>query len=63
MGETVEAISHHETAIRLRPESAVAHYNLGKALQKIGSTSEAISHYQKAIELKPDSPLVHNNLS
>ena len=61
-GQTDEAISHFQEAIRLEPENALAHNNLGGALGKKGQLDEAIRQYEEAIRLKPDDALVHNNL-
>ena len=32
MGKTDEAITHYRRALRLNPDNAIAHYNLGNAL-------------------------------
>ena len=50
-----EAIRQFQEAIRLKPDYAEAHYNLGNALDKKGRTDEAIRQYQEAVRLKPDS--------
>ena len=49
-------------AIKLKPDYALAHNNLGNALFAEGKIEEAISHYKMAIKLKPDYALAHNNL-
>jgi tetratricopeptide (TPR) repeat protein len=61
-GQTGEAISQYQEAIRSKPDYADAHYNLGIALLKKGQTDEAISQYQEAIRLKSDYAETHNNL-
>jgi tetratricopeptide (TPR) repeat protein len=61
-GQTSEAITQIQEAIRLNPESAQAHYNLGIALVKKGQTDEAINQYHEAIHLKPDYAEAHYNL-
>ena len=59
---TEEAIGYFKEAIRIRPDFALAHYNLGAALVAEGNNKEAISHYKIAIKLKPNFALAHNNL-
>jgi hypothetical protein len=44
------------------PESALAHYNLGRLLLGQQKFEEAISHFSKALPLKPNSAEIHNNL-
>jgi hypothetical protein len=44
------------------PESAIAHYNLGRLLLGQQKFEEAISHFSKALQLKPSSAEIHNNL-
>jgi len=54
-GRVQEAISHFETALRIDPNSAEAHINLGIALSGIpGRTPEAIQHFKAALRIKPD---------
>ena len=49
-------------AIKIKPDYAGAHYNLGNALLDKGRISEAISHYKTAIGLKPDYAEAQKNL-
>jgi Tfp pilus assembly protein PilF len=60
-GQRTQAIASYRQAIRLAPENAVAHFNLGSALRRHGKVEEAIACYHKAIALNPRSvdPLVN----
>jgi len=49
-------------AIKIKPDFALAHYNLGNTLRKEGRTSEAISHYKMAIKFKPGFAAAQKNL-
>jgi len=52
----------YQEAIRLEPDDAEAHYNLGAAYGGLGRYQEAITAYQEAIRLKPDFAEAHSNL-
>ncbi|MBC6478942.1 MAG: tetratricopeptide repeat protein [Hormoscilla sp. GM7CHS1pb] len=49
-------------AIRLNPDEAVYHNNLGYALYKQDELEKAIEEYREAIRLNPDEAWFHNNL-
>src|SRR5438477_65793 len=62
-GELDRAISHFETALKIRSDNsqtrynlgtAVVHTNLANALARAGRPEEAIAHYTKAVKLRPD---------
>ena len=45
----------YKEAIRIKPDYAEAHFNLGDALSKIpGRSPDAIAEYQAAIRIRPD---------
>jgi tetratricopeptide (TPR) repeat protein len=57
------AVKYIRKALDLKPaDIALAHYNLGYALQEQGQLDEAIIHYQQTIELNPSSGLAYCNL-
>ena len=49
-------------AVRLRPDDAEAHNNLGVVLKAQGKLAEAVVHYGQAARLRPDYAEAHNNL-
>src|SRR5438270_4709812 len=62
-GELDEAVSHFETALRIRSGKSQTRYNLGTALVHVnlanalareGRPEEAILHYEQAVKLRPD---------
>jgi len=57
-----DAITNFQNAIKIKPDYAAGHYNLGGAYRGIGQKSSAIDCYQKAIELNHAYPDAHNNL-
>ena len=50
-----EAIEAHKQAIRIKPDYAEAHDNLGNAYDKLGIYREAIEAFKQAIKIKPDN--------
>lgn len=64
LGRFAEAGVHFEAAIRLRPEFAPAHSNLGLALaQTPGRLPESVRHFEAALRLDPDFDLARRNLA
>jgi serine/threonine protein kinase/tetratricopeptide (TPR) repeat protein len=56
------AARYCSAAVSIRPDSSVAHNNLGNALHDGGKFEEAIAEYHKAIELDPKFAPAHDNL-
>ena len=54
-----EAIQAAQTAVNLTPDSAEAHYELGRACLEKGDVQKAIAELEKANEIKPDNPEIH----
>jgi tetratricopeptide (TPR) repeat protein len=53
-GRLADAVAQFRTAVRLRPEFAEAHANLGAAiLQSRGRIEEAVAHLETALRLNP----------
>ena len=53
MGRWREATAQYESAARLKPESALAHFNLATA-QMLGGRLDEASPLPEALRLKPD---------
>ncbi len=49
-------------AVKIRPESADAHNDLGLALLQIGDAGNSIQEFQAALRLKPNDPGYEGNL-
>jgi tetratricopeptide (TPR) repeat protein len=58
-GNLDDAIAEHRKALRLQPDYAMAHYNLGNVLRKKGDANGAIAEYRTAIRLQPDNAAAH----
>jgi tetratricopeptide (TPR) repeat protein len=72
-GRFDEAISECQKALKIKPDFAAAHNNLGAALVKTqrdgdgarrqtGAVDEATVHYRKAVQIKPDFAQAWSNL-
>jgi tetratricopeptide (TPR) repeat protein len=56
------AVAAYRAAIRLRPDLALTHNNLGNALRAAGDRPGANAEYREAIRLEPDRAETHNSL-
>jgi predicted O-linked N-acetylglucosamine transferase (SPINDLY family) len=63
LGRVAEAIGWFGQAVRLLPEDANCHGNLGLALQMAGRTEEALECLERAVELDPHNPEIQQNLA
>ncbi len=61
-GDLNSAIIFYKKFIVEQPDHAMAHCNLGSALQGPGNFDDTIACYRKAIELRPDYVDAHYNL-
>jgi predicted O-linked N-acetylglucosamine transferase (SPINDLY family) len=57
------AVDYIGRAIRLRPDVAEYHSNLGNALRIVGRTDDAIAACRQAVQLQPDLALAHCHLA
>ena len=57
-----EEIESYKQAIRINPDYADAHANLGLAYGNLGMYKEAIEACKQAIRIKPDDAKAHFNL-
>lgn len=59
-----DAVAYFEAALRIKPDLAEVHNNLGNAFIGIpGRLQDAIAEYQAAVRFKPDSAEPHYNLA
>jgi Flp pilus assembly protein TadD/mono/diheme cytochrome c family protein len=61
-GHLHRTAEHFAATVRLRPDSAAAHYNLGNALFRQGDRAAAIESLRRALELQPEYALAHDGL-
>jgi len=52
-----------EQTLRVNPNDARAHYNLGIVMERAGDAEGAITHYVQAIRIQPDFAMAHDNLA
>ncbi|MEH2162733.1 MAG: tetratricopeptide repeat protein, partial [Nostoc sp.] len=57
-----EAAVKYKAALRLDPNSIIAHNNLGFVLDELGRLEEAIAAYQRALQIDPNYANAHYNL-
>ena len=62
LGLHQEAIQAYKQSIRLEPNFAYTHYNLGNTYDKLGLDQEALQAYKQSIRMKPDFANAHYNL-
>ena len=57
-----DAIAHFQEAVKIEPDEAKFHNNLGNALVQKGRMDEAITHFQEALKIDPNEAEMHYNL-
>jgi tetratricopeptide (TPR) repeat protein len=53
------AAANYRRALRLKPDLAEVHNDLGRALQGLGELERAVACYRQALRLKPDYAEAH----
>jgi protein O-mannosyl-transferase len=62
-GRADDTLAERNEALRLAPDSATVHNDMGKTLAAVpGRLNEAIAQFGEALRLKPDFPEADNNL-
>jgi Flp pilus assembly protein TadD len=59
----VEAADHFRAALRVMPNSAGAHSDLGIALASMGQLGQAIDQFKQAVGLEPEFDEARRNLA
>jgi tetratricopeptide (TPR) repeat protein len=57
------AISEIKTFLKIFPDVALAHNDLGALLHKTGNALVALAHYEKANRMQPGNPVIVRNLA
>ncbi len=57
-----DAVASYREALRIEPDYAKAHYNLGNVLQEQGRLDDAVACYREALRIEPALADAHNNL-
>lgn len=57
-----EALACYRRALRINPDFADAHYNLGNELNALGRKDEAVAAYERALKINPQDADALNNL-
>lgn len=61
-GRVADAIAHLREAIRINPDSAPAHTDLGNAYSKADWVTDAVAEYRVALRIDANLAIPHNNL-
>ena len=61
-GRVIDSLTALRKSVKLAPQDAVAHYNLGNTLQELGRLDDAETSFRQAIALKPEFAEAFYNL-
>jgi tetratricopeptide (TPR) repeat protein len=61
-GQWQEALASFKEALRLDPDNADAHANLGNVLLMQGQIKEAIAQYEEALRIRPNDAKLRESL-
>jgi tetratricopeptide (TPR) repeat protein len=62
-GKPDKALAAFDTAARMAPKSAQAHFNRGFALKQLGRPAEAVKAYEAALKIDPRMVEAHHNMA
>lgn len=62
LNQPIPAVHQYRTAVRLSPNNAVAHYDLGRELEVLNRYPEAVREIREAIRLNPHDAQSHYEL-
>lgn len=62
-GRQADAIAEYRAALRINPNSALAHFHLGNSFHKMGRLPDAIAEYQVSLSIDPGVAEVHYELA
>jgi tetratricopeptide (TPR) repeat protein len=62
-GRRAQAEAHFRRAVRVRPNHAAAHYQLGRSAQQAGNTRDAEEHYRQVLRAEGESAETHLQLA
>jgi tetratricopeptide (TPR) repeat protein len=62
-GRQADAIAEYRAALRIKPDSAVAHFKLGNVFQTMGRLPDAVAEYQASLSIDPGVAEVHYELA
>ena len=62
-GEIEPALRYYRRVAEIRPQSAKAHTNVGRAEEQVGDQAAAVLCYRRALELQPGSPAAYGRLA